>query len=269
MKKMCRLFMAAWVAVLGACGGSGATDISSSALMFGKLASFTVTGKNLDKGITLTAPGCTGIAESAGSTDSQKVYTCTPSRVGGITVTAAGGGTTLRVITVFVPQPQLTISTRIGGVSQADMVVELYPGNAPLTVNNVLAYVNAGFYSDLIFHRVVPNYVVQGGGFKADLTQPTARTPVKLEMPNGLSNLRGTVAMARTALPDTATSQFFINTVDNMSLDTLNGGYAVFGKVVQGLETVDAIAAVPTQTQGGMADVPSVVVLITSVTQTQ
>jgi len=269
MNKTSRLFLAAGVVALTACGGGGGTEVKHGDIVFGRLASFTVTGPNLDKGITFSAPGCAGIAELADSTATQKVYTCSPNRVGDLTVTVAGGGTVLRTITVVVPQPQMTISTSIGGVNQADIVVELYPANAPLAVSNVLTYVNAGFYSNLIFHRVVPNFVVQGGGFSADMTLATTRAPIKLEVPNGLSNLRGTVAMARTAVANSATSQFFVNTVDNLTLDTLGGGYAVFGKVISGMETVDAISAVPTRTLNGVADVPAVTVLISALTQTQ
>lgn len=271
---MIRIYLLALMTLtagLCACGGGvvAGTEVAVSPLVYGKLGSFTVTGPNLDKGITVTAAGCSGIAELPGSTDSRKTYTCTPSRVGGITVTVVGGGTVLRSINTFVPQPQITLKTSVGGVSQEDIVVELYPANAPLAVNNVLQYVIDGFYNNLIFHRVIPNYVVQGGGFTANLEQPETRAPVKLEVPNGLSNLRGTVAMARAAGLDSATSQFFINTVDNVSLDTRAGGYAVFGKVVVGMAVVDAISAVPTRTLDGVPDVPVLPVVIVSVVQSQ
>lgn len=270
MNNACRLILAAWVSVLTACGGGGGgTHVTHSTPMFGKLVSFTVVGPNLDKGITFTAPGCASVAEQAGGTATERVYTCKPSIVGNLTVTVTGGGTVLRTITVFVPQPQMTISTRINGVSQPGIVVELYPSNAPLSVNNILEYVNAGFYSNLIFHRVVPNFVVQGGGFSPEMVQASTRAPIKLEVPNGLSNLRGTVAMARTAEANSATSQFFINTADNLTLDTVGGGYAVFGKVISGMETVDAISAVPRSTVEGAEEEPAVTVLISSVTQTQ
>ncbi|MBC7499546.1 MAG: peptidylprolyl isomerase [Herminiimonas sp.] len=154
--------------------------------------------------------------------------------------------------------------------SLGDTVLELYPNNAPITVNNFLQYVSAGFYTNLIFHRVFPNFVIQGGGFNASLQQAVTRSAIKLEASNGLSNLRGTIAMARTSVADSATSQFFINTVDNVTLDTSGGGYAVFGKVVSGLTTVvDKIAAVPTTTVNGVGDVPVTPVVITSTTQTQ
>lgn len=248
-----------------ACGGLETTNITPDALMYGKLASFTVSGPNLDKGVTFVAPSCSGIKEVAASaTPTEKVYNCTPAVTGPMTVAVSGGGVVLRSITVGIPVPQVTLKTSMG-----EIVMELDPVKAPLSALNFMQYVNANFYTNLIFHRVIPNFMIQGGGFDAALVQATTRAPIKLEVPNGLSNLRGTVAMARTGVADSATSQFFINTVDNLSLDTLGGGYAVFGKVIAGMATVDAIAAVPTGTVSGMADVPVTPVVINSVTQTQ
>jgi len=163
------------------------------------------------------------------------------------------------------PFPQVTMVTSKGSV-----VVELYPTNAPSTVANFLQYVSDGFYKDKIFHRVISNFVVQGGGFNAALLEAPTRPAIKLEVCNGLSNTRGTIAMARTAVLDSATAQFFVNVVDNPSLDTNGGGYAVFGKVVTGMDVVDAIRAVPTQTVAGLgSDVPVTPVVISSITKTQ
>lgn len=145
-----------------------------------------------------------------------------------------------------------------------DMLLELYPNQAPITVANFMQYVNANFYNNLIFHRVVANFVVQGGGYNAAMQAASTRAPIKLEVGKGLSNLRGTLAMARTGVLDSATSQFFINTVDNIQLDTLGGGYAVFGKVVSGLSVVDQINLLPTS-----SDIPLTPVVINSMTQTQ
>lgn len=266
MNRIYLLALLTLAAALAACGGGQrGTDISHAPLKFGVLTSFTVTGPNLDKGITLTAVGCTGVAEVvAAGTAERKDYTCTPNRVGPMTVTVIGGGTVLRTISTVVPQPQMTIQTSLG-----DIVVELDPVNAPLAVGNILQYVAEGFYTNLIFHRVISDFVIQGGGFTEALTQPATRAPIKLEVPNGLSNVRGSVAMARTAAPDSATSQFFINTVDNAVLDTVNGGYAVFGKVIAGMETVDAIKVVPTRTVNRLDDVPVTPVFIKSVVQSQ
>jgi peptidyl-prolyl cis-trans isomerase A (cyclophilin A) len=140
--------------------------------------------------------------------------------------------------------------------SKGTIVIELYPDKAPLSVDNFLKYVNEGFYDGLIFHRVVPGFVVQGGGYTPDFKPKQVKAPIKLEAGNGLSNLRGTVAMARTSNPNSATSQFFINLVDNTNLDTLGGGYAVFGKVVKGLEVADEIAKLKLGPQGGPREAP-------------
>lgn len=170
--------------------------------------------------------------------------------------------------TYWAVDPQATIHTSLG-----DIVVELNPTAAPVTVANWLSYVNSDFFNNLIFHRVIPNFMVQGGGFTADLTQITPYYPsITLESNNGLSNLRGTIAMARTSVADSATDQFYINTVDNTFLDyssATNPGYAVFGHVLSGMSVVDAIAAVTTQTaSNGMQNVPVNPVTITSVDQT-
>ncbi len=250
---------------LTACGGLETTDIALDRLMYGNTTNFTVTGPNLDKGVVLVAPTCAGIAEViASATPTQKVYACTPTVTGNMTVAVTGGGVVLRSITVNIPVPQVTVKTSLG-----DMVMELDPGKAPVSALNFMQYVNASFYNNLIFHRVIPGFVIRGGGFDAALVPATTRAAIKLEIGNGLSNVRGAVAMARTSEAASATSQFFINTVDNTSLDTLNGGYAVFGKVISGMTTVDAISAVPTSASNGMTDVPVTPVVINSVTQTQ
>ncbi len=158
------------------------------------------------------------------------------------------------------PAPQVTMKTSLG-----DIVIELNPSKAPITSANFLRYVDVGFYSNKIFHRVISNFMIQGGGFTADLVQASTYPPIKLEVNNGLSNVRGTIAMARTSVLDSATSQFFINVVDNTFLDTNGGGYAVFGQVVSGMEVVDKIKGVPTSTRGVYADVPVTTVNIISV----
>jgi peptidyl-prolyl cis-trans isomerase B (cyclophilin B) len=147
------------------------------------------------------------------------------------------------------------------------IVIELYPDKAPKTVQNFLDYVDAGHYNSTIFHRVIPNFMVQGGGMTASMKEKPTKPPVKNEADNGLKNQRGTLAMARTQVPDSATAQFFINTVDNDFLDfknkTIQGwGYAVFGKVVEGMDVVDAITKVKTANRGGHQDVPVDTVMI-------
>jgi peptidyl-prolyl cis-trans isomerase A (cyclophilin A) len=135
-------------------------------------------------------------------------------------------------------------------------------------VNNFLKYVGSGFYTGTIFHRVIPNFVVQAGGFTTGLAQMTPTyAPITLETNNGLSNLTGTLAMARTSDPNSATSQFYVNLVDNTSLDytsSASPGYAVFGKVTTGIAVINAIGSMPTGTSNGLTDVPTTEVVITS-----
>ena len=150
--------------------------------------------------------------------------------------------------------------------SMGDITLELYPDKAPKSVENFLAYVGSGFYDGTVFHRVIAGFMIQGGGFTADLRQKKTRAPVVNESKNGLSNLRGTLAMARTADPNSATAQFFINTVDNPRLDyagDANPGYCVFGKVVAGMDVVDKIRTAATGPQGPFAsDVPAIAIVI-------
>ena len=151
--------------------------------------------------------------------------------------------------------------------TQGDIVLELDAAKAPKTVENFLQYVKAGHYKGTVFHRVIDNFMIQGGGLTADLVQKPTRPPIPLESRNGLVNATGTVAMARTAIPDSATSQFFINLKDNTFLDAANArdgnGYAVFGKVVEGMDVVDKIRALPTQAKGPHQNVPVQTVTIT------
>jgi len=161
--------------------------------------------------------------------------------------------------------PKVQIKT-----SKGDITLELYQDKAPLTVKNFLAYVDKNFYDGTIFHRVIRDFMIQGGGLTADFQEKAGLTPIKNEAANGLSNRRGTIAMARTNIVDSATSQFFINHVDNFGLDhkdnTAEGfGYCVFGKVTAGLDVVDAIAVVPTAVKHDMADVPREAVTIISI----
>ena len=147
-----------------------------------------------------------------------------------------------------------------------EIVIELDPTRAPKTVANFLEYVRTGHYDGTAFHRVIPGFMIQGGGFDAQMQQKPTRAPVVLESRNGLDNVRGSVAMARTVVPDSATAQFFINLKDNDFLNQARSadghGYAVFGKVVGGMEVVDAIAKVPTATKGPHQNVPVQPVLI-------
>ena len=154
--------------------------------------------------------------------------------------------------------------------SLGDIVVELDKEKAPKSVDNFLQYVKAGHYDGTIFHRVIDNFMIQGGGMKPDLSEKPTRGPIPLESRNGLTNLRGTLAMARTPDPNSATAQFFINLNDNSFLDQANSrdgnGYAVFGKVVAGMEVVDKIKAVPVADKGGHQNVPTTPVTIKKAT---
>lgn len=157
--------------------------------------------------------------------------------------------------------PHVLLDTSMGKIE-----VELDAAKAPISTANFLAYVEKGHYNNTIFHRTIPGFMVQGGGFDATMREKPTQAPIKNEADNGLHNVRGTLAMARTQVKDSATSQFFINQKDNDFLDHggRDFGYAVFGKVVKGMEVVDNIANTPTTTKSGMQNVPSDPVMIKS-----
>lgn len=146
--------------------------------------------------------------------------------------------------------------------------IELFPDEAPITAENFLSYVRSGFFDSTVFHRVIPGFMVQGGGFTAEMQNKQTEAPIQNEAENGLKNLRGTLSMARTNDPHSATSQFFINLVDNAFLDKSagNDGYAVFGKITSGMEVVDAMAKVDTGRSGMHDDVPVDPIEITAAT---
>ncbi len=153
--------------------------------------------------------------------------------------------------------------------SKGTIEIELDNEKAPISAENFLAYVDSGHYDGTIFHRVIPGFMVQGGGFTADMDQKDTKAPIKNEATNGLKNDRGTLAMARTNVVDSATSQFFVNVVDNEFLnhsspDPRGYGYAVFGRVASGMDVVDAIVGVPTGNRGGHGDVPNEPIVIES-----
>ncbi len=179
---------------------------------------------------------------------------------------AEAGASNSDLPAVTATKPQVIVHTSMG-----DIHLQLYADRAPLTVRNFLQYANDGFYQDTIFHRVISGFMVQGGGFTADLQRKRPNEPITNEADNGLKNERGTVAMARTNNPHSATSQFFINHVDNRALDhrgknsAADWGYTVFGEVIAGMDVVDAIAMVETAPQPPLPrDVPVAPVLIES-----
>jgi peptidyl-prolyl cis-trans isomerase A (cyclophilin A) len=287
MKKINFVLAPALLALLTACGGGGADPVAAAvmipavsqnaavsaisttqALSYGKSTQINITGTNLDQPFTLSAPGCTTLAEVAGGSATAKSYTCQVGAAGTLAVTASSSVGELLAVSLAVPDPQVSVITSMG-----TFVLELNPAKAPLSVDNFLKYTGAGFYTNLLMHRVVANFVVQGGGFAVgDVAKTTLYAPLKLESDNGLSNLRGTLGMARQNAPDTATSQFFINVADNLFLNYASAaapGYAVFGKVVDGMAVVDAIALVPTGARSGLAEIPLTDVLITSALQTR
>lgn len=167
---------------------------------------------------------------------------------------------------VYANNPEIKIKTNLGVVT-----LELYPEKAPKTVENFVQYATDGFYKNTIFHRVIPNFMIQGGGFDPTYTQKPTRQPIKNEAANNLKNKTGTIAMARTSDPHSATAQFFINVADNDFLDytapTQRGfGYTVFGKVIDGMDIVNQIASTPTGPGGAFrSDVPQKMILIENI----
>lgn len=262
----------AWL--LSACGG---TDMEPTVngfrvqgLQYGGTATLQLGGADLRNTLVIDAgPACTSPTLAASSSPSLVTVSCTVKAAGAWPLSVrSASGKLLYQTTLEVPQPQVRLNTSLG-----DITLELDPQKAPLTVDNFLGYVRSGFYTSTLFHRVIDGFVVQGGGFVAGLQLQTGlKAPVVLESRNGLSNLRGTLAMARADVPDSATSQFFINLVDNVQLDYRDDnspGYAVFGKVVQGQDVVDTLARQATGRMGAFDDVPLTDVTINRATQIQ
>ena len=163
--------------------------------------------------------------------------------------------------------PTVVMETTMGNIS-----LEIDVEQAPITSKNFLSYLDEGFFDGTIFHRVIPNFMIQGGGFTLDMDSKSTRPPIANEAANGLENRRGVIAMARMSDPDSATAQFFINVRDNGNLNYINGaqpGYAVFGKVIEGMDIVDAIVGVKTTTQQGHDDVPVEPIVITTAHRTE
>jgi peptidyl-prolyl cis-trans isomerase A (cyclophilin A) len=245
-------------------------SIKAENLMFPKSALFTMTGYSLDKDFNVSTKNCKGLALVNGGSSTSKSVTCNVGAVGTGAISfdaKMADGTVLKSTSFDVPNPQVSMVTNVGTLK-----LELNPTAAPLTALNYLQYVNDKFYDNTIIHRIVTSgiYVAQGGWLTpTPSVQPGQRAAIALEVGKGLSNVKGTIAMARGTELNSATSQFFFNLADNTALDTANGGYAVFGKVISGTSVLDALAITPTSTQYGLSDFPSQSVLIQSVVQTQ
>ena len=261
--------------LLSACGGSSAPSVTVSGiqanqLKYGQAAQFTITGYSLDKDINISTQNCKGLALVAGGTDSSKSVTCTISAVGVGAVSLEAklaDGTVLKSASFDVPNPQVSMVTNLGTI-----VLELNPTAAPLSTDNYLQYVNSKFYDNTLIHRIVTAsiFVAQGGWLTpAPAVQAGQKAAIALEVNKGLSNLKGTIAMARSSELNSATSQYYFNLADNVALDTSSGGYAVFGKVVSGVEVLDAMLNLKTITAYGLADFPASSVIVLTATQTK
>jgi cyclophilin family peptidyl-prolyl cis-trans isomerase len=279
-----RLLSALTAAVLvAACGGGGdsgpsgpsVTSATISAPKYSQPALVTINGTGLDTDLSVSSSGCKNMTRSTAapnaSTATTAYYTCTVGAIGAqsVAISRASTSASLKSLSFDVPAPQVTMAVSNGGTITGNMVYTLAPDKAPITVDNFLAYVNSGFYDGTIFHRVVKGFVVQGGGFLANGTLKTPTFPaIALEVGKGLSNVQWTLAMARTADLNSATSQFFINTVDNIALDTNGGGYAVFGSVTTNTALAAAIENAACSPAGSFCQ-PTTAIVITSATQTR
>lgn len=259
---------------LGACGGGDdgpavASIDAAAPLAYGKQAVFTVAGPGLESSqVAVTTTGCKGLALVTGSTATLKQVACTVTGVTEVKLeTKAADGTPLLARTFAVLAPKVELRTSMGTV-----VLDLYPAKAPATVLNFLVHVNKGFYDGTLLHRVVPRFVVQGGGYTPGPVYKPAPLPAIALEATGLLNTRGMVGMARTAQPDTATTEFYVNLQDNPVLDpagTDRPGYAVFAQVVQGMPLFDTLAGQPTQLVGALNNVPVTDVVVQAAVQVQ
>jgi len=267
--------LVALTSLLNACGGNNdfapvVTGVQVQSAQYGKMATIYIGGKDLRSNLKVDTSGaCNSQNFSNNSTTDTLVLNCVVTRTGDFSfLVQTAEGVAIYSTMLNVPLPQVDLITGKGTIT-----VELDPTLAPISTNNFLSYVNKGFYRSTLFHRVIPNFVVQGGGYASGMIKKTEQSaPIQLESSNGLSNVRGSLAMARTYLPNSATSEFYINLVDNLSLDyqnAANPGYAVFGKVVKGIEVANAIAAEPTGLIGGFSDVPLVEVTLSLALQTK
>ena len=261
--------------LLTACGGSTGfppviTAVKPQSLSYGRTATIYLGGKDLRSSLVVeSGGGCTNPSFGSSSSTDTLVLNCLVTVVGDLPLTIKSAtGEVIYTTTLSVPKPQVSIITNKGSFT-----LELDLATAPITVKNFLAYVRGGYYSNTLFHRVIPGFVAQAGGYTTGLVRkPGQLDAIELESNKGLSNARATVAMARTNVFNSATSEFYVNLVDNTFLDyksAANPGYAVFGTVVQGMDVVDAIAAEPTGVFNGSTDVPLTDITITMAIQSK
>ena len=270
--KQMRFFQLFWALTLAcflsACGGSSdfppvITGVKVQSIQYGQTAIIYLGGNDLRSSLLIESEGaCLNPSFGAASNTSMLVLNCTVTKTGNFVLTIKSAeGQVLNTTSIIVPKPQVMLITSLGSVT-----LELEPEVAPISVNNFLAYVGKSYYSNTLFHRVIPGFVVQGGGYATGMVKKAGQSaPIELESNKGLSNARGTLAMARTNVFNSATSEFFVNLVDNTFLDyrnAANPGYAVFGRVVQGMDVVDLIATKPTGVFNGFSDVPLADVLM-------
>ena len=261
--------------LLTACGGSTGfppviTAVKPQSLSYGRTATIYLGGKDLRSSLVVESNGgCTNPSFGSSSSTDTLVLNCLVTVVGDLPLTIKSAtGEVIYTTTLSVPKPQVSIITNKGSFT-----LELDLATAPISVKNFLAYVRGGYYSNTLFHRVIPGFVAQAGGYTTGLVRkPGQLDAIELESNKGLSNARASVAMARTNVFNSATSEFYVNLVDNTFLDyknAANPGYAVFGTVVQGMEVVDAIAAEPTGVFNGSPDVPLTDITITMALQSK
>ena len=251
------------IIILSSCGGGSefapvVTGVKVQSIQYGKTATIYIGGKDLRSTLNVDTSGsCLNSSYASSSTTDVLVFNCLVSKTGDMPfVVKTAEGESIYSTSVNVPLPQVVLIT-----SKGALTFELVdPAIAPSSVNNFLKYVNKGFYRDTLFHRVISGFVVQGGGFTEGIVKKSGQTaPIELESNRGLSNLRGSLAMARASTPNSAQSEFYINLVDNLSLDyrsAASPGYAVFGRIIQGLDVIDTIATVPTGIINGFSNVP-------------
>jgi cyclophilin family peptidyl-prolyl cis-trans isomerase len=284
----------AWAlaASLVACGGGGGGDpapvpvsgptvstVAVGTARYGGSVQFTVSGSGLDATLSAASAACRSAPVLVGSVSATSaVFECSLGSVGAASVSVSAGTAVLATQAFTVPQPQVTLAVSNGLGVNGSIVVTLDPARTPITVDNFLAYVGSGFYNGTVMHRVVPGFVVQGGGYTGTSpgvvpTPKPTNAPITLEVGKGLSNVQWTIAMARGTAANSATAQFFFNVVDNsagLDPNVTTAGYAVFGSIASGTSVVTAMLSAPCAPIAGFSEcAPNPNVVITSATQTQ